>query len=161
MMMRGKKNMKSLRVLNRFEIKITKGLADECWLWTSATTDGRYGVFWFNGGNVFAHRFAYELYVGVIPDGMCVCHHCDNGMCVNPSHLFLGTHKDNAADCAAKGRRKRNDGIFNPRAKLNPDDIKEIWNLWRTGMFHKDIAKRFGVGREAIGKVIRGERWAA
>lgn len=89
-----------------------------CWLWTGAPTRGGYGHFW-NGEsverpglkpnriNVSAHRWSYQHFVGAIPDGLFVLHHCDTPSCVRPSHLFVGTQRDNVQDCIRKGRRAK------------------------------------------------------
>ena len=76
----------------------------DCWEWTKSKNHQGYGIFGVCGRNVRVHRFAYELLVGDIGEGLLVCHRCDNTSCINPSHLFLGTHKDNAVDRKVKGR---------------------------------------------------------
>lgn len=81
---------------------------DGCWVWTRHFFDDGYGKFKGPGPDhktLQAHRYAYELFVGPIPEGMLVCHKCDNPPCVRPDHLFIGTHIDNIKDCIAKGRR--------------------------------------------------------
>ena len=83
------------------------GKTDSCWEWTGAQFANGYGAFQVNGKTVRAHRFAWELAHGPIPEGIRVLHHCDNRLCCRPDHLFLGTDADNAADKIAKGRDRR------------------------------------------------------
>lgn len=87
----------------RFWAKVDFG--DECWNWTGGRFENDYGAFQLDGKAVRAHRVAWELINGPIPEGLIVCHHCDNPGCQRPNHLFLGTHADNAQDRERKGRR--------------------------------------------------------
>lgn len=90
---------------DRFEDKVDRsGGPDACWPWTGVRTDRGYGQIWVDGGHRPATHVALELAGVDIPDGMVACHHCDNPMCVNPAHLFVGTASDNMRDMLAKGR---------------------------------------------------------
>lgn len=94
--------MRRQSTTDRFWQYVAKG--DGCWLWTAGFGRRGYGKFWVNGHTVGAHRFSYEIAVGPIPDGLFVCHSCDNPPCVNPAHLWLGDALANQRDCKAKGR---------------------------------------------------------
>lgn len=75
-----------------------------CWTWDGAPYNGGYGRMYFNEKVQAAHRVSWQLFRGSIPDGMLVCHHCDNPICVNPAHLFVGTSRDNVLDMVKKDR---------------------------------------------------------
>src|SRR5437867_3576800 len=97
-------------VKKRFKNKIKHDISG-CWLWTGIKNGDGYGLLSFgtppNRKYRMAHRVSFELVKGSIPNGLCVCHHCDNPSCVNPAHLFLGTKKDNSEDSVRKGRAVR------------------------------------------------------
>lgn len=95
---------KTGKIAPRFWSKVQQG--EGCWLWTSNVLKNGYGQFWMGAGLVpeYAHRVAWQLTSGPIPDGLFVLHHCDTPTCVRPDHLFLGTHTDNMRDASRKGR---------------------------------------------------------
>lgn len=102
--------------MERFWSKVNN-IEGGCWEWTAAFREPGYGAFKFKGKTVDAHRVSYELSFGSIPVGLLVCHECDNRKCVNPDHLFLGTHQDNYDDAISKGRVVKMEKI--PWAKRN------------------------------------------
>ena len=100
---------------------------------------------------------SYLLTIGVIPEGLLVCHKCDNGLCVRPDHLFLGTPLDNARDRNSKGRGVR--GTRATFAKLSESDVREVRRLKAGGMSQKDIAKRFNISNGTITHIKTRSTW--
>lgn len=128
-----------------------------CIEWTGALMHRGYGHINWRGKVYRTHRLSYAAVNGDIPGGMFICHKCDNPKCLNPEHLFLGTCADNHADMVRKKRSTI--GTRNPMAKINIATVQAIRIWGRTGMLHKKIAAKFGITREAVGLVLRGERW--
>lgn len=141
--------------LGHFEI----GLFDECWLWVGSINDDGYGCFGctLNGHQVYqAHVASYLFFVGSIPrkhnkKKLEVCHSCDNPSCVNPYHLWLGTHKQNIKDMDNKQRRS---------TSLSKDQVKKIRNLYATGKYtYYQLGEKFDVHSATIGYVLRQDTW--
>jgi hypothetical protein len=110
----------------RFWKKVNKNANNDCWIWFSAKTGRGYGLFSINNVRHYAHRISYEITKGEIPDGMYVCHTCDNPSCVNPSHLWLGTAQDNAIDRNEKGRGVYFQNEQHPRCKFTDQQVFEM-----------------------------------
>jgi hypothetical protein len=137
-----------------------------CWEWNLSRDKRNYGIAWLQQGNggsqVAAHRATWILFNGPIPAGMFVCHRCDNPPCCNPSHLFLGTHEDNMADCIAKGRFKPGwvPGERNGRATITSATAKQIYRAYHLGgTSHRRLAREFGVSRDIVRRIVRGQNW--
>jgi hypothetical protein len=94
-------------VLKDFWSRVERGAEDDCWLWRGAKTSKGYGLLRWNGKMMRAHRLAYQLHYGDLPDESCVCHSCDVPLCCNPAHLWLGTVGDNARDMVRKDRHHK------------------------------------------------------
>ena len=159
----------------RFWSKVNKGGPNECWLWTGAKTGAGYGNLDLNGRNLLAHRVAWMIHNGGITRGLCACHTCDTPLCVNPAHLFLGTHAENALDKQRKGRcnsprggrngsrlhpEKRPRGGAHGCAKLTADQVVEIRTLYAAGrVCHQQLSAQFGVSRTTIHLIVRRKTW--
>jgi hypothetical protein len=151
-------------VLARFESSyIRTRQRKSCWVWTSTfyTPRGKepravFHARFRQGRRYRAHasRFAWVFYRGPIPEGAQVLHRCDNPMCVNPNHLFLGTQLDNIRDMLAKGRNVKGTGV--PQAKLTPEQVLAIRKDLRP---HSVIARDYGMAQTVISRVIRGRNW--
>lgn len=135
----------------RFWSKVAVGEVDECWEWQASKTSADYGKFAIHHRLWLAHRVAWVLTFGPIPEGLCVLHKCDNRACCNPYHLFLGTRGDNAADSMKKGRRAR---------KLTEEEVLEIRELYAAGgMTQQELADEFGVSNPTISYITRRKTW--
>lgn len=152
-------------IQERFWEKVEK--TEGCWLWKSAISSTLgHGTLWVNGGNQYAHRLSYEWSNGAIPPGMFVCHTCDNGGCVNPDHLFLGTHQDNMDDMARKGRakypgaRKPKRGTAHHRAKLSELTVQRL-RILGDALPLSTYSRITGVGLSALWAAIHGKTWRA
>lgn len=131
---------------------------DACWLWTSCTTDKGYGRFTAGGKAVRAHRYAFQIAFGPIPDGLSVCHACDTPACVNPRHLFSGTNQENMSDKKAKGRCKPLYGLENGRAKITDLDVASIKRMNKAGVRQANLAAIFGLSASAVSMIVTGRR---
>jgi hypothetical protein len=172
----------------RFWSKVRK--TEQCWLWTGGCFDTGYGAFAIRRRNVGAHRVSWIIHHGPIPPGMEVCHNCpdgDNPQCVNPAHLFLGTHADNAADMVRKNRQARGErsgrytqpernargerhgtrthperiprGEKHYSAKLTWANVREIRVRRAAGESMADLAREFAVGASNIRFIVTGRTW--
>lgn len=127
-----------------------------CWIWQHKVDRKGYGRTWWNGREGFAHRLAFVLWRGPIPDAMGVLHKCDTPPCCNPEHLFLGTQRDNMADKTAKGRQQRGERCW--KARLTAEQVAQIKAAH--GATQAAIAAIYGVTREAVSRIRCGRNWA-
>lgn len=149
-----KTGRKPIPIENRFWKYVNK--TETCWNWTGHTIGGGYGAIRVNGVNRVAHRVSWELANGEIPNGLLVCHKCDNRVCVRPDHLFIGTQSDNILDCSRKGRMNRPKGENCSFSKLTIDQVKEI-RISKLGTVY--LGKIYGVNASTISKIRKGKRW--
>lgn len=144
---------------DRFWEQVALHDPDQCWMWTSGK-DGRYGRFYYKDSHIRAHRLAYILKHGSIPDGLEVCHSCDVPLCVNPRHLFIGSHQDNMSDMVAKGRTNAPKGTRQHLARLDEEKVLEIRRLYASGKYsHLKLAHIFEVSEPTIRQVVTRTTW--
>lgn len=145
----------SRRDLERLLSKVMPEPMSGCWLWTGSVVRAGHPSFNFNGKTSAGHRVAYMAFKGVIPRGMSVCHRCDTPCCVNPDHLWLGTHAENMRDMSIKGRGHR--GELTPQAKITAATVIHIRQRL---MSARKYAAMYGVHQNHINDIQRGKRWA-
>lgn len=148
-----------LAVKDRFDRKWIRDKNSDCWIWSGAVSIYGYGLMSVNSnmGAVYAHRLSWMLKNDkIVPDGMHVCHKCDNPPCVNPDHLFLGTHQDNMDDMYKKGRARRNRGSKNHASRLTESDVIEIRDSKVSGSL---MAIKFGVSRQLVSLIRQRKLW--
>ena len=137
---------------------------DGCWEWRGSKYRNGYGRFSLGDKWRSAHRVAYELFVGSIPDRLFVLHKCDNKACVRPDHLFLGTQADNMTDMKVKGRSNGGPpfGEGNGKAKLNETQVRHIFLECKLRKANrKQLADKYGVSRSAIRDIATGKSWTS
>ncbi len=150
--------MRRRPIADRFWEKVAVGAPSECWLWTGATHPSGYGDIWAGKGKVKrAHRVAFELANGGIPDGLHVCHSCDTRLCCNPSHLWLGTNAENIADRDAKDRHARLSGERHPCAKLTTAQVVAVF--YEEGSYSA-IGRKYSVDPATISNIKNRRNWA-
>lgn len=142
----------------RFWGRVDKRGEDDCWNWTGCVSRG-YGIIHAWGKYQRVPRVSYQMFKGEIPDGMFVCHTCDNPLCINPKHLFVGTPKDNMQDMIRKGRKVICPGESNGVAKLTSEEAIKIYLLKDSGMSQIEVGKMFGVGFRTISEIWLQHQW--
>lgn len=150
--------LESVTNVDAFWSRVDMTDQDGCWEWQGARTDRGYGVYApLPGVLLRTHRVAYALHNNGIDDELFVCHTCDNPSCCNPSHLFLGTPKDNNDDKMAKGRHKSASGESNPQSKLTAEKARLIYLDKRT---NREIGQEFGVSSSLVSMIRKRTIWA-
>jgi hypothetical protein len=142
---------------DRLWSRVTKGLG--CWEFQGGRNGQGYGSIGWNGVSRRAHRVAWALTYGPIPDGLDVLHHCDNPPCVRPDHLFLGTDADNVADRERKGRNKVPRGEQQGSAKLTNAEASRLRQLYYQGVPSPVLAAEFGLHRTVVWRIATGRSW--
>ena len=138
--------------IDKFWSRVDK--SGDCWEWTAGKSRG-YGRLRLDGIWWLAHRLAYAMTHGPIPDNLVVRHACDNRACVNPAHLSTGTHYDNAQDRVERNRSPI--GAAHPRAKLTEEEVFWIWDLRHLGK--AKLSRLFDVSKGCIAGIIKRRNW--
>lgn len=158
-----KMNKYTQKDIARFFSKVQKqhGLND-CWIWTAGKGTKGYGIFSMRHKDYKAHRVSYEIHFGYIPEGLLVCHKCDNPSCVNPSHLFTGTHQDNVDDKNKKGRARYAPpfGEKHGMHKLVKSQVEDIRKIYlNTKISQAKLGKQFSVSQSEIHNIVNYKNW--
>lgn len=153
---------KRLPLAERLWSKVQRGDSSSCWLWTGAKTPGGYGIILLDhrpGNITTAHRAAYMVTNGAVPDGLIVMHSCDTPLCCNPAHLSVGTQRQNLADMRARGRDgdHRVFGERHGRMRVTDAQVRQIRRRYEKGESQQAIADRFGISQTQVSRIIRGE----
>ena len=149
-------------VICRFKSAISFGPPDVCWPYIKLRNKDGYGKFTYQCKEIKAHRFAWALIHGEIPEGMKILHKCDNPPCCNPNHLFMGTTLDNTRDMISKGRRKTEIGSANNQARLNESSVSEIKRLLDVAPYgsQRRIALAYNISETVISQIKHGTLWS-
>lgn len=137
----------------RFWNKVDVRGQNECWNWNSRIRNSGYGVMWWYGQGVSAHRLSWTIHSGPIPDGLLVLHNCDNKRCVNPNHLYLGTSGDNMIDTLNRVHPKSG-----RVSMFSASDIEHIKELRKEGKTQKEIAEVYKCSRTHILHIVNNNK---
>lgn len=141
------------RILRNIEI-----FPSGCWIWKSFKSKSGYAEITWKGEKKRTNRISFEVFKDKIPTGMYVCHTCDNPLCVNPDHLYIGTHQDNIDDKLKKGRQSKGKEIG--RSKLDEEKVNEIRRIAEKEEFsHERIGEIFGVSQSCISRIVKRLTW--
>jgi len=153
-----RRHNRSKNIADRLWERVDRSAPDGCWPWTGPAITNGYGCFSWQNRQVRTHRVSYELHYGPIPEGMYVCHRCDNPLCVKPSHLFLGSPAVNVADMIGKGRSRSPRGAANGAAKLTRKQADSI-RAQHGAATYRALADAFGVSVTTIHNIMHGLVW--
>lgn len=136
-------------------------IKDGCWDWKGNFAKNGYAILHvYHNGKICtksAHRVSFEIHKGSIPNGMNICHRCDNKRCTNPDHLWLGTTQNNIDDKVRKGRQNVGENRYN--SKFKDDDIREIRKMLKLGVSGANLARKYNVSRTVITYIKQGKTW--
>lgn len=160
---------RSKNYIDKFWSKVSIGRKDDCWRWLAHIGKDGYGVFSVYSKLLKAHRFSWLITNTEkdIPEGLCICHKCDNRFCVNPNHLFLGTYVDNMQDMIKKGRQsvgmchgKKLRGEKNGKVKLTQIQVDEMRKIAKTEKITQhELAEMYNISETQVSNILSGKRW--